>query len=94
MSANYIDTVDIVDKAIAVVVNARRAGKFLGIDPHIGRQVRMGVIDAGVDDGNDDIGVAARGQSLSLQVGPGLGHIGCHQVPLLVVQGICAGAGQ
>ena len=46
--------VDIVDVAVAVVIQAV-AGNLARIDPHVIDQVRMGVIDSGVDDAHHDI---------------------------------------
>jgi hypothetical protein len=59
--------VDVVDEAVVVVINAV-AGDLAGVDPDVGGEVGMGVIDAGVDDGHDD--VAAAGGAV-----PGLGCV-------------------
>ena len=49
----------VIDIAVVVIVNAV-AGDFLGVHPHIGGKVRMIVINATVNDGNNDL-LAARG---------------------------------
>jgi hypothetical protein len=43
----------------------------------------MGVIDASVDDGDDHVGAAARGQAMVRQMLPGGRYLGRIQVPLL-----------
>ncbi len=49
--------VHIVDIAIIVVIHAVR-GNFTGIGPHISGQIGMGIIDPGIDHGDDDIATA------------------------------------
>ncbi len=51
--------VDVVNIAVAVVVN-RVAWDFAGIPPHIGGEVCVRIVDAGIDD-RDDHGFAAHG---------------------------------
>ncbi len=50
-----IHTVDVVDVAVGVVVDAV-AGDLAGIRPGIGREVGVRVVDTGVDHGDHDIG--------------------------------------
>lgn len=45
---------DVIDDAIAVVVDAV-AWHLVGIDPHVGGEVGMVVVDAGVDHADDDL---------------------------------------
>ena len=47
-----VDTMDVVDVAIVVVVDAV-AGNLAGVRPDVRRQIGMVVIDAGVDVGDD-----------------------------------------
>ena len=49
-----IPTVDIVNEAVVVVINAV-TGDFFGIFPDILRRVRMGHVQARIDDGDNDI---------------------------------------
>ena len=46
--------VDVIDVAITVIVDAV-AGNFTRVDPDVVGEIRMGVIDAGVDHGDHDI---------------------------------------
>ena len=52
-----VPAVQVVDEAVAVVVDAV-AGNLPGVGPDVGRQVGMAQVDAGVDDADDDVGVA------------------------------------
>ena len=49
-----IVAVDVVDKAVAVVVHAV-ARNLTRVLPGIGSKVAMGVVDAGVDDSDHDV---------------------------------------
>ncbi len=49
--------VDVVDVAVGVVVSVV-ARDFTRVGPHVGCEVRVGVVDAAVDDRNDDRGTA------------------------------------
>ena len=49
------DAVDVVNVTVAVVINAV-VGGFAGVDPHVGGEVRVFVVNAGVNDGDDDVG--------------------------------------
>ena len=55
-----IDTVNIVNKAVAIIVHTV-AGNFTGIDPHIRGQVGVSVADARIDDCNNDVAVSGCG---------------------------------
>ena len=79
---------DVVHVAVAVVVDAGRAAELGGVDPHVGGQVGMRVVHAGVDDGDHDVTAAAGLIAIVLQPLPGGRHIGCIQVPLLRIEGI------
>ena len=71
----------IIHEAIAVVVQAV-AGDFAAVGPHIGGQVGMGVVHAGVNHRHHDVPVPARRQTQAVQVSPRLGNVRGRQVPL------------
>src|SRR5688572_27490071 len=52
-----VPAVDVVGKAVAVVVQAV-AGDLAGVNPDVGREVRVAHLRAGVDHGDDEVGVA------------------------------------
>ena len=61
-----VPAVDVVDEAVAVVVDAV-AGDLAGVPPHVGVEVGVAVVDARIDDGHDEC--RARDRM------PGLGRI-------------------
>ncbi len=83
--AHEARAVDIVDDAVSVVVTII-AGNFLRVHPHVGGKIGMGVVDAGIDDGDDDVGGAARLFAGCHQVIPG--GLGVHSVEMPCVS-IC-----
>ena len=76
--------VDVVDEAVAVVVDAV-AGDLAGVGPDVGGQVGVGVIDAGVDDGDDDAAAAGGDvpgfRGVDVGVGRAAGLAGVVQAP-------------
>ena len=74
-----VPAVDVVDAAVAVVVEAVRlapAARLARVGPHVGGEVRMGRIDPGVDHGDGHLGRAGRDV-------PGLGRADGGHVPLV-----------
>ena len=63
--------VNVIHIAVAVVVDARRAVQFGLVDPHVGGQVFVVVLDALVHDGDDHVGIARRELPGSVYVGVG-----------------------
>ena len=55
----------------SVVVDARRAVQFGLVDPHVGGQVLVVVLDALVHDGDDHVGIARRELPGGVHVGVG-----------------------
>jgi hypothetical protein len=49
-----VDPKDVVDVAVAVVVDAV-AGRLERVVPHVGGEVRVGVVDAGVNHADHDV---------------------------------------
>ena len=76
----------IVHESVAVVVNTV-ARDFAAVDPHVGGQVGVVIVHAGINHRHHNVAVAAGGQSLALQVGPRLRHLGGGQMPLLANSG-------
>lgn len=56
--ADKIPSQDIVDISVAIVVLVLPALFLTPVDPWIARQIGMGDIDAGIDDGDDRLGGA------------------------------------
>ena len=78
--------VDVVHETVGVVVEP--VGRDLaGVDPEVGGQVHMGRVDAGVDDGDDDAGIADRHVprlgGVDVGIGDAAGLAGVVQAPLL-----------
>ena len=85
-----IVAVEVVDIAVAVVIHAV-AGDLAGIDPHVGGEVGVGVIDTGVDDHDQHAGIAG-------VVIPGLGGVdvvvgSLVETPQVAESGIVGGGG-
>ncbi len=76
-----VDAVEVVDVAVAVVVDPGRASPLQRVVPHVGGEVLVGVVDAGVENGHDD-----RGRSRGEIPGRGGGDLG--QAPERAPQGV------
>ena len=63
--------VDIVNESVPVVIHSWSAVQFLRIAPHVLRQILVGIIDPGIDDGHDRLATAGRDL-------PRLGRIDIH----------------
>ena len=90
MAAGVTDdchAVDIVHEPVAVVVSTI-ARDLAGVDPHIGRKVRVGVVHPSVDHSDHNIATTPGGKSKRLQMGPSFGCLYCIKVPLLGICGI------
>ena len=73
-----VEPVDVVDVAVAVVVDAV-ARDFARVDPHVGGQVFVVVFHALVDHGDDHVGIARRELPCGVDVGIGT-HTGLLRV--------------
>ena len=82
-----IHAVDVVDVAVAVVVDAV-AGDLLGVDPDVVLEILVGVVHAGVDDGHYHAAVAAGGDAAGAQEIPALLQVAAAQVPLILAAGV------
>jgi hypothetical protein len=83
----------VVDDTVVVVVNAV-GRRFLAVDPHVRRQVGVGVVDTRIDDRNDHIRASPRGQSEAFEVRPRRRCINRLQVPLVVKERVRSGTGE
>ena len=52
-----VDAKDVVDVAVIIIVDVV-AGNFARVDPHLGGQIAVGIIDARINDADDDVGIA------------------------------------
>jgi hypothetical protein len=76
-----VPPVDVIDMAVAVIIDARRAGSFRRVRPDIGGQVLVVAVDACVNDGEDDAAVPL------LDI-PGLGCVDVREIMLLGISRI------
>ena len=67
VSVGEIVPVDVVDVSVSIVVEPV-TGDLTGVGPHVSGEVRVGIVDARVDHGDDHVGRTGR------QV-PGLGRV-------------------
>ena len=82
-----IHAVDVVDAAVAVVIDAV-AGDLLGVDPDVVLEILVGVVHAGVDDGHHHAAVTAGGDAAGAQEIPALLQVAAAQVPLILAAGV------
>ena len=68
-----VPSVNVVDIAVAVVVNARRTVKLCFVDEHIGGEVFVSVVDTTIDDCHNHVFLAGSGFPRLKQVDVGTG---------------------
>ena len=89
---NKGNTVDIVDIAVVVIVNAFLTLQLSSVDPHVVLQIFVAVVYARVDDSNNN--AFTGGIAIGGIVSPDGDHILILQVPLAVHTGIILGRGR